>query len=107
MRTLIFIALGLLSGCATLEPDSARIEYQHTSHASQHQPFTSEPTNYGYDLASVVIHYDVTQHVSVELAEGVVLEPCKQYPRGSTCGGLAGPKETFTGRVAYTFFTKH
>lgn len=103
------LALSCLTGCATLVPDTARVELQHTSHASQHEPFTSSPTSFGYDLASVVVHYDLTKHVAVELAEGVVLEHCQQVPGNTAhaCGSMMGPRETFTGRVSYTFFSKH
>lgn len=103
------LALSCLPGCATLVPDTARVEFQHSSHATQHEPFTSNPTAFGSDLASVVVHYDLTKRIALEVAEGVILDNCRQVPGNTAhaCGSVMGPRETFTGRVSYTFFSKH
>ena len=100
MKTAIFAISLSLAGCAAITPDSTRFELEHVSHATQHAPFTSHPTNYGYDEAQVVAHWHVPHSGAyMEIGEGFVLEPCKN----NQCGGLSGPREVFTGRVGYVF----
>ena len=36
-----------LCGCASLEPDAITAEVGHESHATQHEPLTDHPSNYG------------------------------------------------------------
>lgn len=41
------VTLCFLTACATLEPDAITAEVAHESHATQHEPLTDHPTNYG------------------------------------------------------------
>jgi hypothetical protein len=95
------LSAALLTGCA-LEPQSVRVELDHTSHATQHEPFTAHPTGYGYDQAAVIAHWNA-RGAFVEIGEGVILERCVD----DVCNGsFAGPREVFTGRVGYVFELK-
>jgi len=85
---------------ADLLPDSVRAEIEHTSHISQH--FGPDPTNYGYDAASLVAHWSLGRRFSLEVSEGAVLESCKP----SWCGGLWGPREVFQARLGYTIWSR-
>jgi hypothetical protein len=84
----------LLSGCALI-PDSVRPEIEHMSHATQHEPCTDHPTNYGVNIASVMLHWDLP-HAYLEVGDGLALN------RPNTSGGYGevwGPREQFTARV--------
>lgn len=96
MRAALLCAL--LSGCAAM-PDSVRPELEHLSHATQHRPFTSDPTDYAADILSLVLHWDVA-HWQVEVAEGLVIERCKPPV---WCGEIMGPREQFQARVQYVW----
>lgn len=98
MLTWVLLAL-TLSGCASLVPNYVAPELEHMSHATQHAPFTNEPTRYGANIASVVIGYNLPHNFNVELAEGVDLN--KHYPQSNQFGEIEGPREQFSARVRY------
>lgn len=101
----IVSALLILNGCSALrviEPDTIRPEFEHISHATQHQPFTTSPTNYGANIASIIAHWDTPKDTYLELGEGMSLDR-EWY--GRECGEIAGPREQFTLRVGYVFHT--
>ena len=85
-----------LSGCA-LEPNNARVEFEHTSHVTQHEPFTSETTRYGINSVAVIAHWRVAAGAYMELGEGVSLDRCAN----GYCGSFRGPREQFIGRAGY------
>lgn len=68
MKLLIVLTL-LIAGCA-IEPDSIRIEAQHTSHLLQHQWMTewsrSQP---GFDAIGVDAHWQPTTHFYIDVGE--------------------------------------
>lgn len=76
----------LLAGCSTVRPLA---EFQHISHATQH--FGSNPTNYGWDVASGGIRWRPVEGVTVDLLEGYSFEE------------MNGRHEVFTGRVTVEF----
>lgn len=78
----------LLSGCALL-PDSVRPELEHLSHATQHEPFTDHPTNYGAEIAGLMLHWDLP-HAYLEVGEGYSLDPRSE---------ILGPREQFSARI--------
>lgn len=78
----------LLSGCALL-PDSVRPEIEHLSHVTQHEPFTDHPTEYGANLANLLLHWDLP-HAYIELGEGYSLAPRSE---------IMGPREQFSARI--------
>lgn len=101
----LFAALLILNGCSALrviEPDTVRPEFEHISHATQHEPFTSSPTNYGANIVSVIAHWDTPKGTYLELGEGISLD--RDYD-GQECGEIAGPREQFTLRIGYVFHT--
>jgi hypothetical protein len=100
VKALACCAALALAGCAAL-PNSVRPEFEHISHASQHEPFTDHPTRYGANVANLVLHWDLPKHITLELAEGVDLD--RHYVSSDSCGEIIGPREQFTGRVAYSF----
>lgn len=100
MKALLALLIASVSGCA-LEPNSIRPEIEHVSHAFQHEPFTSHPTNYGYTQLSLVAHWEV-RHAYVELGEGYNLDSAD----GNACGALYGGHEVFTARAGYIFNLK-
>lgn len=106
--TIAVIALLLITGCATLEPDSIRPELEHMSHLTQHQPFSDHPTCFGANVASVFAHWDI-HSAYVEVGEGVVLNRLSaKDSKGETAyGEIEGPREQFTARVGYVFDLKH
>ena len=93
------VALCLLSGCA-LMPDYIGPELEHMSHATQHEPFTSHPTNYGSEILGITAEWAADDGGPyAELSEGIDLDPC----RGGACGEIAGPREQFSARFGYRF----
>lgn len=93
------VTVSLLTGCAALEPNSIRPELGHVSHASQH--FGSHPTNYGFDTAVLVAHWQA-HSAYIDVSEGYVIER-KEY---GACGALWGGHEVFQARVGYEFKLK-
>lgn len=97
-KVAVVIVTGVVSGCA-LSPDSIRPEIEHMSHISQH--FTSEPTHYGANLATVMAHWDVRKIAYMEIGEGIVLD----HPSGCVAcgdagyGEIIGPREQFIARM--------
>jgi len=99
MWALIVGAFLALTGCATLTPDYVAPEIEHMSHATQHAPFTSSPTGYGANIASVVVGYNIGRHLNLELAEGENLN--RHYPSIPSDGEIIGPREQFSARLRY------
>jgi hypothetical protein len=104
MKSLALLIPLTLSACAIM-PDTVRTEFEHISHATQHRPFTDTPTKYGANMANLVLHWDLPKRFSIELAEGVDLD--KHYPSSNgypqSYGEILGPREEFSGRIAYSF----
>lgn len=77
-------------------------EVEHMSHADQHRPFTSTPTEYGANLIGVGI--DITfKQLSVQLVESYNLSPCYQVYGHEEHGEIMGGRENFSLRVQYKF----
>jgi hypothetical protein len=89
----------LLAGCAALVPVGVPIELDHTSHLTQHAPFTDTPTRYGYNAVAVGLHWQPAERLSVVATEGWNLSP--SYPQAQLCGALKGPREVFQARITY------
>lgn len=87
------------TGCASLVPNYAAPELEHISHVTQHAPFTSSPTRYGANIASVTVGYNLPHHFNLELSEGVSLD--KHYSQSNQCGEIEGPREQFSARLRY------
>lgn len=106
MKILILAALAL-GGCSTLqaiEPNTIAPEIVHMSHATQHAPFTSTPTEYGVNIAQVTATWDLPHHFYVNVSEGLALN--RHYADGNSCGEIEGPREQFTLRLGYAFVVK-
>jgi len=104
MWALFWWGVLLLTGCATLTPDYVAPELEHISHATQHEPFTHDPTRYGANIASVVVGYELPHNLNLELGEGVSLD--RHYATYNEWGEIVGPREQFTARVRYMFRVK-
>jgi hypothetical protein len=100
MKRLLLTLPLLLTGCA-LVPNSIRPEIEHMTHISQPEPLTHP--KYAADIASVALHWDLPKHFTLELAEGVVIEP-RSSP--ISFGEIVGPREQFTMRIGYVFTLK-
>jgi hypothetical protein len=98
VAALCLLSLPLAAGAVDLLPDYAAIEYQHTSHISQHEPFTDTPTNYGSDVPMLALGWQRGPW-RFEIADGYNLDP----PRSAV---IAGPRETFAATVSYQFSLK-
>jgi hypothetical protein len=98
---MIFFSLILFSGCTALVPNYVAPEIEHMSHATQHAPISADPTNYGANIASVVVGYNLPHHVNIEIADGVALN--RHYAGEHSCGEIMGPREQFSLRVRYVF----
>ena len=98
---LVLVLLGF-AHCAHagILPDTVSAELMHTSHASQH--FGPNPTNYGYEGASIVAKWALSKRFTLELSEGAVLGTCNPQ----WCEGLWGPREFFTARVSVTLWSR-
>ena len=98
MKTLTILAVLLLAGCAHVPeaviPQTSLV-VEHVSHISQH--FGSNPTNYGYDTASVDLQWKIGKHFFVDASEGAVIEKRD----GASCGGLWGPREVTQVRAGF------
>lgn len=90
----------LLTGCA-LVPNSIRPEIEHMTHISQ--PEAISHPKYAADIASVVVHWDLPKRFTLEVAEGVVLQP-RSSP--ISYAEIVGPREQLSLRVGYVFTLK-
>lgn len=89
----------LLSGCALL-PNYIGADVEHISHATQHEPFTSDPTNYGSELMNFTAEWAKRDGGPyLDLSEGIDLDPCQR----GFCGEIAGPREQFSARFGWRF----
>jgi hypothetical protein len=93
----------LLTGCA-LAPNSVRPEFDHLSHLTQHEPFTSHPTNDGADIAFLLAHWDL-KRAYLEIGEGYSLNHGSPEP-GVGYGEIGGPREQFTARFGLIILVK-
>jgi hypothetical protein len=72
----------------------------HVSHSTQH--FGANPTNYGYDALSIGAKWRPLKNLSRSVSEGVILESrCHTADGEREYGALYGPREVFTGKIAY------
>lgn len=101
MKSLIALCF-LTSGCTALVPDEIRPEIEHMSHLTQH--YGNNQSNYGSDIANLVVAWHTPSHINIELAEGVDVD--RRFIGGGGYGEIAGPREQFTGRVSYSFRVK-
>lgn len=84
----------LLQGCAVL-PNTVGPELEHMSHATQHEPFTSHPTNYGSEILNFTAEWarDDGTGPRLDISEGAVIGPDE----------IAGPREQFSARFGWRF----
>lgn len=92
----VWLMLAMLGGCA-LVPNYVAPEFEHMSHATQH--LNGEHTNYGANIASVVVGYNLPHSFNVELAEGISLD--KHWAQSNQYGDIEGPREQFSARIRY------
>lgn len=90
----------VLQGCAVL-PNTIGPEFEHMSHATQHEPLTDHPTNYGSELLGVTAEWGKSTGPYLDLTESIDLDPCRM----NFCGEIAGPKEQFSARLGWRFHT--
>lgn len=102
VSTAILFAV-LTTGCALL-PNTVSPVIEHVSHLTQHAPFTSHPTDYGYNQVALQAHWNVTRNTFVEVSEGYNLGTLNTH--GQACGALYGGREVFTAKIGYTFHVK-
>ena len=103
-RILTVTAALSLCACATITPNDIRLEAEHLSHATQHEPFTDHPTNYGANLINAIAHWDVGRCGYVELGEGYNFS--HSWPDINAHGEIIGPREEFTARAGLRFRLK-
>jgi len=96
VRVAVAIAGALLTGCSHT---AVLLEADHVSHASQHAPFTREPTDYGYESLNAGLRWRPVQGLTVDALEGAVLN--RHYCDTNSYGAMVGPREVFTARVTY------
>ena len=107
MRIVLIVVAGVaLSGCA-LVPNTITPEFDHVSHLTQHAPFTNDPTNYGSEIANIVVGYELPYNVKVDLVEGIDLDKHWVAPPNQGYGEVLGPREQFSLRIGYTFRIKN
>jgi hypothetical protein len=71
IKVIAAFAIVLTSGgCAQLKPAAVHLETEHTSHMSQHQPFTDHPSNTGYDTASVGLLWRPVKNMTLIIEDG-------------------------------------
>lgn len=97
--TLLLIALAL-EGCAAL-PNTIAPEFEHMSHATQHEPMTNAPTEYGAEILNLTAEWNLTPRFYIALSEGIALNNRDSCDCGY--GEIGGPREQFTGRMGYRF----
>lgn len=109
MKTLInfthiiaLLATATMSGCC-LVPNAVRPEFEHVSHATQHEPFTSHPGNCGYNAVNFVAKWTPAPRVVIEASEGINISRNWSAPSYPQYGSLGGPREIFTLRIGYEF----
>lgn len=102
MKILLSLVV-LLTGCSTLhtlEPNSLPVELTHISHLTQH--FGASPTHYGYNALSIGAKWVPVRNLSISVSEGVILDSRYRTADGEReYGALYGPREVFTGKIAY------
>jgi|SRR5579863_8141341 len=89
---------------ADILPDTAKLEIEHVSHATQH--FGPNPHEYGINAASVVLRWQLSSRFTLDLAEGMILSDCRVRYDEHICGSFYGPREVFSARLGYTFWSK-
>jgi hypothetical protein len=101
MKAFILASFALLNGCALL-PNTISPEIEHMSHATQHRPFTDEPTKWGAEIAQVTAEWTAGKHFYLDVSEGYNLNP--RTPAGiPVYGEIIGPREQFTAKIGYKF----
>lgn len=90
IKVIVAFAIVLTGGCAQLMPAAVHLESEHTSHMSQHQPFTDHPTNIGYDTASVGLMWQPVKHMAVVIEDGYAYHT-----------KLDATREVFQARISY------
>lgn len=90
-----------LTGCV-LAPNDIRADLQHDSHTTQHEPFTSHPTNMGAQSVNLTAEWRAG-HAFIDVREGYNVTPADKYP---CIGGICGPRELFSASVGYIFEVK-
>lgn len=107
-------ALVLVTGAAHsaardlwLTPNWLAVDFTHMSHATQHEPFTGDPTRYGIEILGITAHWDLSPRFYVELSEGIALESKWSNSYNQTgYGEIYGPREQFTGKIGYRWTLK-
>lgn len=100
---LYMVVAAAISACA-LAPNSIRPELVHQSHLTQHEPFTSHPTDYGTDDVDLVAHWGRSSGTFLEIGEGISLN--HEWSNGQGYGEVWGPREFFVARFGYAFELK-
>lgn len=86
-------------------PDDLRLEAEHISHATQHEPFTSKPTDYRFDAVSLVARWH-RGPLSLEIGEGESLDAGVLIGGHLVHGALLGPREVFHARLGLLLWRK-
>lgn len=97
----LLLAVLLMDGCAAL-PNTISPVVTHVSHASQHEPFTNHPTNYGFSEVGIQAHWHLFKGAFLDAEEGYNLNSRD----GQACGGLYGGHEVFTATMGWAFQVK-
>lgn len=70
-KVIVAFAIVLTSGgCAQLKPAAIHFEAEHTSHITEHQPFTNHPFNVGYESLSAGFRWQPSRNVSLIVVDG-------------------------------------
>lgn len=102
MRYLAAIAAALAGqGCTAVLPNTVTPEIVHMSHATQHAPVTTRPTDYGSELAQVTLEWKLPSRFVLSASDGVDLD--KRWSNTRGYGEIQGPREQFTAKFGYQF----
>jgi hypothetical protein len=98
MKALILVSALLLAGCATVLPDSTRLEIEHVSHPLVGWPMSPSGDEDALTQANVIMHWQ-SGRVYVQNGFGYNLQ-------GSDGAGFQGPGLTYTGRIGVLLWKK-
>jgi len=97
MKALLIVAILALAGCALI-PQSIEPRLVHVSHATQH---IVDHTDFGYNEIALAAKWKPTEHLRVEVSEGINVNREWLSPYGPQYGSLVGPREIFEASFGY------